>query len=91
MHRIVLPRGLPGIGIVHSAFGRRKVVPAQCRALHAPVSRLSGVLSSRGFGVEETPGHGSDVVEETNGVLGLGCGDGSGPDKETQVDVDLFG
>jgi len=41
--------------------------------------------------VEETPGHGSDVVEETNGVLGLGCGDGSGPDEEPEVGVDLFG
>ncbi len=63
MHRIVIPRGLPGIGIVRSAFGRREVVPAQCRARHAPVSRLSGVLSASGFGVEESPGHGADVIE----------------------------
>ncbi len=39
-HRIVLPRGLPGIGIVSSALGRWEVVPAQCRARHAPVSGL---------------------------------------------------
>ena len=70
MHRIVLPRGLPGIGIVRSAFGRREIVPAQCRARHAPVSGLYGVLSSRGFGVEETPGHRANIVEELDSGSG---------------------
>jgi len=40
--------------------------------------------------VEEAPGHGSDVVEETNSVLGSRCGDGTHADEETQVGVDLF-
>jgi len=46
MHRIVSPRGLPGIGIVRSALGRREVIPAQCRARHTPVENFSRVLSS---------------------------------------------
>ena len=89
-HRIVLPRGLPGIGIVRSAFGRREVVPAQCRARHAPVSRLSGVLSSKGFGVEETPGHGPDVVEDVEGGFRSCRVDGICADEESQVSVDFL-
>jgi len=85
-----LPRGLPGIGIVWSAFGRREVVPAQCRARHAPVSRLSGVLSSKGFGVEETPGHGPDVVEDVEGGFRSCRVDGTCADEESQVSVDFL-
>ena len=91
MHRIVLPRGLPGIGIVRSAFGRREVVPAQCRARHAPVSGLSGVLSSRGFGVEEAPSHRANVVEELESGCSLVGVEGTCVDEQLEVSVDFFG
>ena len=42
------PRGLPGIGIVRSALGRREVIPAQCRARHAPVEGSLYVLGCGG-------------------------------------------
>ena len=41
--------------------------------------------------MEEAPGDGSDVVEETNGFLGCGSGDGTGSDQESQMRIDLFG
>jgi len=43
MHRNVLPRGLPGSAIVWIVPRDRKVVPAQWRARHAPVSGVSRV------------------------------------------------
>ena len=44
------PRGLPGIGIVRSSLGRREVIPAQCRARHAPVSGVSACFHHWAFG-----------------------------------------
>ena len=41
--------------------------------------------------MEEAPGHGPDIVEEMDGVLGARGVDGAGTDEETQVNVDLFG
>jgi len=46
MYRIASPRGLPGIGIVRSELGRREVIPAQCRARHAPVKICFRVFST---------------------------------------------
>ena len=42
-----------------------------------------------GSRVEEAPGHGSDVVEELNGLSGGLSVDGTGTDEETKVSVDL--
>ncbi len=56
-HRNVSPRGLPGIGIVFDANGCREVVPAQCRARHAPVSGFSACLVA---------------ISETDTAIGIG-------------------
>ena len=41
--------------------------------------------------MEEAPGDGSDVIEETNGFFGRGSVDGACSDETTKVGVDLFG
>ena len=41
--------------------------------------------------MEEAPGDGSDVIEETNGVFGGLSGDGAGFDEEPQMRADLLG
>jgi hypothetical protein len=48
------------------------------------------VTSTSLFRVEETPGHGSDVVEEIECGFGLGSIDGTGFDQKAQVGIDLF-
>ena len=47
-----------------------------------PASRL---------GVEETPGHGADVVEETEGTFRPGAVDGAGGEQDAEVGVSFFG
>jgi len=47
-------------------------VPAQCQARHAPVGRhMSTHSGAASLWVEEAPGHGADVVEESERVVGL--------------------
>ena len=40
--------------------------------------------------MEESPGEGSDVVEELEGVVGTFGIDGTGTEEELEVGVDLF-
>jgi len=40
-------------------------------------------------GMEQPPGHGSDVVEEIKGGFGLCRAESAGAEEETEVDVDL--
>jgi len=61
LYRFALPRGLPGNAIVWIEPRSRKVVPAQWRARHAPVSGVSRVL---GWGLIREM-----IVGEPNGGL----------------------
>jgi len=51
-HRNALPRGLPGSAIVWIMPRGRKVVPAQWRARHAPVSGVTACFHLETFGLK---------------------------------------
>jgi len=41
--------------------------------------------------MDESPGEGSDIVEELEGGFGSGCTDGTCTDEQLEMCVDLFG
>jgi len=90
MHRNVQSRGLPGIAIVWIVPRSRKVVPAQWRARHAPVSGVSRALSLRNRRMEEAPDHGSYLVEELNRLIGSSAIDGSRSNQELKMAINFF-
>ena len=91
MHRNVQPRGLPGSAIVWIVPRSRKVVPAQWRARHAPVSGVSRAHSLRNRRMEETPGHGTNFVEELDRLVRSLAIDGSRLNQELKMAVNFLG
>ena len=73
-----------------SRVGRPQLHPAGETPAPQWGEALYRMTSRSPFRVEEAPGDGSDVVEETDCRIGLGCIDRAGADEETEVGVDLL-
>ena len=89
-----LPRE-PGMDLVRSGTRRRIVPPAQSHARHPEGTGFSARLGryrvdSSWFRIEQPPGHGSDIVEELEGVVSVLTLKGMNSGKKAKMGVNLF-
>jgi len=77
---------VPGAGSV-----RETVVAAGGTPAPQWATRWGRAVPASRLGMEESPDHGTDVVEEAEGAFSPNAVDGAGNEQDFQVRLDLFG